>query len=54
MLYEVITYRGEDSHFVECILEDREPQVTGRDGLEAVKVVNAGNRSIIEKRPVTL
>ena len=47
-------YRGEDSHFVECILEDREPQVTGRDGLEAVKVVNAGNRSIIEKRPVTL
>ncbi|MBI9102264.1 MAG: Gfo/Idh/MocA family oxidoreductase [Spirochaetales bacterium] len=47
-------YRKEDSHFAECIREDKPPLVTGRDGLEAVKVVNAGNKSIIEKAPVKL
>jgi myo-inositol 2-dehydrogenase/D-chiro-inositol 1-dehydrogenase/scyllo-inositol 2-dehydrogenase (NAD+) len=47
-------YRLEDQSFIECILEDKTPEVTGTDGLEAVKVVNAGNTSIIEKRPVTL
>jgi myo-inositol 2-dehydrogenase/D-chiro-inositol 1-dehydrogenase/scyllo-inositol 2-dehydrogenase (NAD+) len=47
-------YRGEDISFVECIRKDTEPEVTGLDGLEAVRVVNAGNRSIVEKRPVRL
>ena len=47
-------YRREDAHFIGCIREDKTPMVTGRDGLEAVKVVNAGNLSIIEKRPVKL
>jgi predicted dehydrogenase len=47
-------YLKEDIHFAECIREDKEPDVTGKDGLEAVKVVNAGNLSIIEKRPVKL
>ena len=47
-------YFREDSHFVECIRKDETPKVTGRDGLEAVKVVNAGNISIIEKRPVKI
>lgn len=47
-------YRREDAHFIDCIREDKTPLVTGRDGLEAVKVVNAGNLSIIEKRPVKL
>lgn len=47
-------YRKEDAHFVECILKDEVPSVTGRDGLEAVKVVNAGNKSIIEKKPVVI
>ena len=46
-------YAGEDRAFVECILEDSEPKVTGHDGKMAVKVVNAGNTSIIEKKPVT-
>ena len=45
-------YKQEDSHFVECIRNDTAPSVTGVDGLEAVKVVNAGNRSIIEKEPI--
>ncbi len=47
-------YKLEDQKFIESILEDKTPEVTGTDGLEAVKVVNAGNTSIIEKRPVTL
>ena len=47
-------YKLEDQKFIESILEDSTPEVTGTDGLEAVKVVNAGNTSIIEKRPVTL
>ncbi|MBI9106204.1 MAG: Gfo/Idh/MocA family oxidoreductase [Spirochaetales bacterium] len=47
-------YKLEDQKFIESILEDKAPEVTGTDGLEAVKVVNAGNTSIIEKRPVTL
>lgn len=47
-------YRGEDQGFIDAILEDTEPKVTGHDGKMAVAVVNAGNTSIIEKRPVRL
>ena len=47
-------YKGEDAHFVECIQKDLTPRVTGKDGLEAVKVVNAGNQSILERRPVNI
>ena len=47
-------YLEEDIDFVRCILEDSSPRVTGHDGKMAVKVVNAGNLSIAEKRIVTL
>ena len=47
-------YLREDSSFIECILQDKTPLATGYDGMMAVKVVEAGNRSIIEKRPVRL
>ena len=47
-------YLAEDIAFVECIKNDSEPEVTGLDGLMAVKAVNAGNLSIKEKRIVTL
>ena len=47
-------YRAEDNDFINCILENRPPKVTGIDGKMAVKVVNAGNQSIREKRPVKL
>ena len=47
-------YLNEDQHFVECIRKDTRPRVTGQDGLEAVKVVNAGNASIRELRPISL
>jgi myo-inositol 2-dehydrogenase/D-chiro-inositol 1-dehydrogenase/scyllo-inositol 2-dehydrogenase (NAD+) len=47
-------YRDEDEHFIRCIHENRQPRVGGLDGKAAVMVVNAGNRSIVEKRPVKL
>ena len=45
-------YLEEDTAFVRCILEDSEPKVGGVDGRMAVKIVNAGNLSIKEKRIV--
>jgi myo-inositol 2-dehydrogenase/D-chiro-inositol 1-dehydrogenase/scyllo-inositol 2-dehydrogenase (NAD+) len=47
-------YRSEDEDFVRAIREQRPPRATGRDGRAAVLVVNAGNRSIAERRPVRL
>lgn len=47
-------YLEEDKAFVNCILEDREPAVTGHDGKMAVRVVNAGNISIVKKEIVRL
>ncbi|MDR1133462.1 MAG: Gfo/Idh/MocA family oxidoreductase [Synergistaceae bacterium] len=45
-------YLAEDAAFAESIANDTPPYVTGRDGLMAVRVVNAGNSSIMEKRIV--
>lgn len=45
-------YLAEDIHFIRCIVDDGIPKVTGYDGMMAVKVVNAGNHSIVEKRLV--
>ena len=47
-------YRAEARAFIECILNDEEPQVTGRDGKMALILVNEGLRSILEQRPVFL
>ena len=47
-------YINEDTHFINCILNDEVPKITGIDGKMAVKVVNAGNLSIIEERVVNL
>ncbi|MHB1407467.1 MAG: Gfo/Idh/MocA family oxidoreductase [Desulfitobacteriaceae bacterium] len=47
-------YLSEDLHFVQCIQNDETPKVTGYDGKMAVKVVNAGNQSLREKRIVEL
>jgi myo-inositol 2-dehydrogenase/D-chiro-inositol 1-dehydrogenase/scyllo-inositol 2-dehydrogenase (NAD+) len=47
-------YRAEDEDFVRCVLENGHPRADGRDGKAAVIVVNAGNRSIAERRPVRL
>lgn len=47
-------YVNEDISFIQAIINDREPEVTGKDGLMAVKVVNAGNKSITTGEPVKL
>lgn len=47
-------YLEEDIAFIKAVLEDSETRVTGHDGKMAVKIVNAGNLSIKEKRIVTL
>ena len=39
-------YLEEEMHFVDCIINDKEPKVTGFDGLMAVKIVELGNKSI--------
>jgi len=47
-------YLAEDTDFIRCILEDREPSVTGVDGKMAVRVVEAGNRSLTSGELVRL
>jgi len=47
-------YRAEDRAFVRCVREGGPPTPGGRDGLEAVRAVNAGNRSIATGQPVKL
>ena len=47
-------YLAEDISFVEAILNDTQPAVTGKDGREAVKLVEMGNLSIKTKNIVRL
>jgi len=47
-------YIAEARHFVECILQDRDPVVTGHDGRKAVEAVLVANESIRSGRPVSL
>lgn len=47
-------YLEEDIAFIECIINDKKPKVTGEDGKMAVAVVKAGNRSIKEKSIIRL
>ena len=39
-------YLNEDRDFIKCILEGKQPKVSGRDGRKAVEIVKAGNRSL--------
>ncbi|HXG24921.1 MAG TPA: Gfo/Idh/MocA family oxidoreductase [Chthonomonadales bacterium] len=43
--------KEEIAHFVSCVLEDREPLITGEMGLDAVRVVAAAHRSLETGRP---
>jgi myo-inositol 2-dehydrogenase/D-chiro-inositol 1-dehydrogenase/scyllo-inositol 2-dehydrogenase (NAD+) len=47
-------YLAEMEHFVVCIRENKSPRVTGTDGLEAVKAVNAVNESIRSGQPASI
>jgi inositol 2-dehydrogenase len=45
-------YAAEIRDFVSCILEDREPSVTGKDARKATAIGIAATRSLDESRPV--
>jgi myo-inositol 2-dehydrogenase/D-chiro-inositol 1-dehydrogenase/scyllo-inositol 2-dehydrogenase (NAD+) len=47
-------YLSEDEAFADSILQDKPAQVSGRDGLAAVRVVQAGNQSIRTGKPVKI
>lgn len=47
-------YLAEARHFVECIVENKTPVVTGTDGKKAVEGVLAANESIRRGAPVSL
>jgi len=47
-------YVAEMKHFVECVLDDKEPRVTGLDGLKAVATVVAAHRSLKSHGPVDI
>jgi predicted dehydrogenase len=47
-------YIHEMEHFIECILTETQPRVTGEDGRWAVAGVLAGTKSFLEERPVRL
>ena len=47
-------YLAEDMEFISAIREERPARVTGFDGRAAVAVVNAGNRSILDRKPISL
>jgi len=47
-------YIAEVRHFLDCILQDRVPLVTGYDGKRAIEIVLAANESIRSGSPVSL
>ena len=47
-------YLAEDIHFAQCVRSGETPRVTGLDGKMAVRIVNAGNRSIKEDTIIQL
>ena len=47
-------YQEELCAFVQAVAHGRGPQPGGRDGLEAVRIVDAGNQSIRERRPIAI
>ncbi len=43
-----------EEHFIDCILEDREPMATGGHGLEVMRILDAIYQSAKEGREVTI
>ena len=41
-------------HFVDCVVNDKEPMVTGEDGLAATKIISAIQESSRKGKPVNL
>jgi predicted dehydrogenase len=51
---DVHSYRDESRHFIDCVQNDRQPMVTGEDGLAALRISHAILTSHHERRVVTL
>jgi len=47
-------YIAEDRHFIDCIINGKEPGVTGDDGKKTVAAVVAANESILKGIPIEL
>eukprot|EP00871_Galdieria_phlegrea_P003573 jgi/Galph1/4216/GphlegSOOS_G2843.1 len=47
-------YRNETMEFVKCLLEDKKPPASGRDGKAAMAMALAAKKSFLEKRPVKM
>jgi myo-inositol 2-dehydrogenase/D-chiro-inositol 1-dehydrogenase len=47
-------YRNETKQFVQCVLENKEPPTSGRDGTAAMAMAIAAKKSLLEKRAVKL
>jgi myo-inositol 2-dehydrogenase/D-chiro-inositol 1-dehydrogenase/scyllo-inositol 2-dehydrogenase (NAD+) len=47
-------YLEEDRAFIRSILDDADPEVTGKDGRMALLLVQEGLRSILENRPIII
>lgn len=47
-------YLAEDLDFIDCIRNNRAPHAGAKEGLQALEVVIAGNRSIVERRPISI
>ena len=46
--------KGELKSFLNSVVEEKEPVITGEDGLKALKMVIAANKSSKEHRPISL
>lgn len=47
-------YIAEDRHFIDCIINGKQPSVTGEDGRKAVAAVIAANESVQKGIPINL
>jgi len=48
------SYKDEMIEFLECLRENKNPSVTGYDGIQAVLIAEAAKKSLVEHRPVAI
>ncbi|VVB62136.1 UDP-N-acetylglucosamine 3-dehydrogenase [uncultured archaeon] len=44
--YFPLTFRNEINYFIDCIIENREPEFSGKMGIESIKVVEAAYKAV--------
>ena len=48
------SYLNEMKHFIECILNDTKPKITGEDAILSLAIALAAKKSVMEKRVVLI